>query len=126
MYHVHSFTSQEDTANYSKEAKDKQREGRQCEHPACQVKAKDGAVLSKCAGCRVTLYCCKDHAMQHLPEHESFCKELTQICDCPGCEERGEVKCRQCKVALYCSARHRTKHLSAHESLCEELRALRR
>jgi hypothetical protein len=124
LYHP-SFTSQEYIAKVTKDAKDRLREVRQCEHPACQVKAKDGAVLSKCAGCRVTLYCCKDHAVQHLPEHESFCEELTQVCDCTGCEERGVVKCRQCKVAMYCSKRHRSKHASAHESLCEELCALR-
>ncbi len=125
MYHP-SFTSQEHIAEFTKKAKAAQREVRQCEHPACQVKAKDGATLLKCAGCRVTLYCCKDHAVQHLPEHESFCEELTQICDYPGCEERGEVKCRQCKVSMYCSKKHRSKHSSAHESLCEELSALRR
>ena len=126
MCHAHSLTSQEVVDGIIKKAKDCQREIRQCEHPACQVKAKDGAVLSKCAGCRVTLYCCKDHAVQHLPEHESFCRELMQVCDCPGCEERGEVKCRQCKVALYCSTRHRSKHLAAHESVCEELRCARK
>jgi hypothetical protein len=108
-----------------KTAKDYQRENRQCEHPACQVKAIDGATLHKCAGCRVALYCCKDHAVQHLPEHESFCEELTQVCDWPGCEERALVKCRQCKVAMYCNQRHRAKHESAHDSLCEELRSYR-
>ena len=119
------FTTQEQIAEIIKNAKDGQREARQCEYPACGVKAKDGAILHKCAGCRVALYCCKDHAVQHLSEHESFCEELTLVCDYPGCEERGEVKCRQCKVAMYCSKRHRSKHASAHESLCEELCALR-
>jgi hypothetical protein len=64
-----------------------------------------------------------------LPEHESFCEELTRLCDCPGCEECAEVKikCRGCKTATYCSKRYRDKHSSAHESsgVCEELRALR-
>jgi hypothetical protein len=108
-------------------AKERQREIRKCELPACGVKAIDGATLSKCAGCRVALYCCKGHAVQHVPEHESFCEELTRLCDYPECEERASVRvtCRQCKVAMYCSKRHRLKHTSVHESLCDELCALK-
>ena len=121
---------QEKEANFAKEAKARQREVRLCEYTPCQVKAKDGATLLKCAGCRSALYCCKDHAVLHRPEHESLCEELTRLCDCPGCEERAEVNitCRRCKVATYCSKRHREKNSSAHESsgVCEELRALRK
>ena len=118
-------------ADFGKGAKARQREVRQCEYPACQVKAKDGATLLKCAECRSALYCCKDHAVLHRPEHESLCRELTRLCDYPGCEERAEedhVTCRRCKVASYCSKTHREKHSSAHESsgVCEELRALRK
>ena len=122
------LTTQKQVANTIKDAKGLQREVRQCELPACGVKAKDGAVLSKCAGCRVALYCCKDHAVRHRPEHESLCDELTRICDYPRCKERADVDitCRQCKVAAYCSKRHRSKHTSAHhEGLCEELSFLR-
>ena len=123
------FTTQEQIAEIIKSAKAKQREVRQCDYPACGVKAKDGVILHKCAGCRVALYCCKDHAVQHRPEHESFCEELYRICDYPRCKERADVDitCRRCKVATYCSKSHRTKHASAHESsgVCEELRALR-
>ena len=125
-----SLTTQDKAAHAIKVAKDTQREVRQCEYPACAVKAKDGAVLLKCPGCRVALYCCTTHAMQHMPEHKSFCKELTRICDYPKCKERADVDitCRRCKVATYCSKKHRTKHSSAHEgqSRCEELRALRK
>ena len=106
------------------------KDARQCEYPACDVKAKDGATLLKCDGCKVALYCCKAHAVLHMPEHESLCEELTRICDYPKCKERADVDitCRRCKVATYCSKRHRTKHSSAHESscVCEELRALRK
>jgi hypothetical protein len=119
------LTTQESTAKFKEKAKDHQRDVRHCEYPACQVKAKDGATLHKCAGCRVTLYCSKDHAVQHYPEHESFCLELTRVCDYPGCEERSEVKCRQCKVATYCGKRHRSMHSSAHESVCAELCAIK-
>ena len=117
-------------ADFAKTVKDRQREVRQCEYPACQVKAKDGATLIKCAGCRSALYCCKDHAVLHRPEHESFCNELTRVCDYPGCEEQAytSVMCPRCKVASYCSKKHREKHSSAHESsgVCEELRAMRK
>jgi hypothetical protein len=93
----------------------------------CAAKAKDGTVLHKCPGCRVALYCSKAHAVLHMPEHETFCVELTRICDLPGCAEKAyaHVTCRQCKVASYCSKSHRSAHVSAHESRCEELRALR-
>ena len=67
------------------------------------------------------MYCCKDHAMLHRLEHESFCDELTRLCDYPGCKRRALVKCGRCKAATYCGERHRSKHSSAHEGLCEEL-----
>jgi hypothetical protein len=91
------------------------------------VKAKDGAVLHKCAGCRVVLYCSKAHAVLHMPEHESLCAELTRICDLPGCEERAyaHVTCRRCKVASYCSKSHRSAHVSTHEGRCDGLCAFR-
>jgi hypothetical protein len=121
------YYSQERAAKFANLAKDYQRDVRQCEYPACGAKAKDGAVLHKCAGCRVALYCSKAHAVLHMPEHESFCVELTRVCSLPGCEERAyaRVTCGQCKVATYCSKRHRTAHASAHEALCEELRSYR-
>jgi hypothetical protein len=119
----HSLNFQESTANMIEYAKDYRREVRQCEYPACGAKAKDGAVLHKCAGCRVAVYCSKAHAVLHMPEHECFCVELTRVCSLPGCEERAyaRVICRQCKAATYCSKGHRTAHASAHEALCEEL-----
>ena len=125
--YTHSLSTQESVAHAINYAKDFQREVRQCEYPACAIKAKDGAVLLKCPGCRVALYCCMTHAMQHMPEHKSFCKELTRICDWPGCKERADVDitCRRCKVATYCSKRHREKHMEKHESRCEELRSYR-
>jgi hypothetical protein len=111
-------------AEAGKGAKNRQREVRQCEYTACQVKAKDGAVLHKCPGCRVALYCSKAHAVLHVPEHESFCEELTRIFDYPKCKERADVDitCRRCKVATYCSKRHMTKHSLAHQSRCDMLR----
>ena len=112
-------------AKISSKAKDYQRDVRQCEYPACEVKAKK-ATLHKCAGCRVALYCGKDHASRHLPDHLSFCRELTRLCDYPECEKRAQIKCGRCKVATYCGERHMSKHSSAHESVCEELRALRK
>ena len=115
------FTSQKKDADSGREAKERQREVRQCEYPACEVKAKDGATLHKCPGCRVALYCDKSHAILHMLEHESFCDELTRLCDYPGCKRRALVKCGRCKAATYCGERHRSKHSSAHEGLCEEL-----
>ncbi len=105
---------------FAKGAKDRQRAVRQCEYPACGVKAKD-ATLHKCAGCRVALYCSREHAALHRSEHESFCDELTRTCSYPKCEYQAEVRCRKCKVAMYCDARHRSKHWAAHESVCQEL-----
>ena len=119
------FTFQKSTADFSKEAKDRQRAVRQCEYPACGVNAKD-KTLYKCPGCRVSLYCSKDHASMHMSEHESFCDELTRACDYPACERRALVSCRTCKVAMYCGERHRSKHCAAHESVCEELRCARK
>ena len=107
-------------------AKTAQRDVRICEYPACEVKAKDKIPLLKCPRCRVTLYCGKDHASQHLPDHLSFCRELTRLCDYPECQKRAQIKCGRCKVATYCGERHMSKHSSAHESVCEELRALRK
>ena len=121
-----SLTTQEFTAEISKHAKDFQRAVRQCENPLCEVTAKDNIPLHKCPRCRVTLYCCKDHAAQHLPAHLRFCRELTRRCDFPECTKRAQIKCGRCKVATYCGARHMSKHSSAHESVCEELRACRR
>ena len=116
-----TLTTQETVARVIKAAKDSQRRVRQCEYPACEVKAKDGATLHKCPGCRVALYCDKSHAILHMLEHESFCDELTRLCDYPGCKRRALVKCGRCKAATYCGERHRSKHSSAHEGLCEEL-----
>ena len=126
IYHSQYYLQRE-AAGIIKEAKAAQRDVRQCEYPPCQAKAKDGVVLHKCAGCRVALYCSKAHAVLHMPEHESFCVELTRVCDLPGCDERAYARamCRQCKAAMYCSKGHRTAHVSAHESLCEELRSYR-
>ena len=118
------LNTQELAAEISKLAKDYQRDVRQCEYPACEVKAKD-ATLHKCAGCRVALYCCKGHAILHRLEHERFCDELTRTCDYPACKKRAHIKCRRCKVATYCGERYMSKHSSAHESVCEELRACR-
>jgi hypothetical protein len=103
-----------------------QKDARRCDLPACQASAADlklGSRFAKCPGCRVAIYCCKAHAVQHMAEHESLCRELTRICDQSGCKKRADVdvRCRQCKVATYCSKRHRDKHASAHESRCEEL-----
>ncbi len=119
------YHPQERSAGVLNQLKNIERESRQCEYPACGAKAKDGAVLHKCAGCRVALYCSKAHAVLHMPEHESFCVELTRVCDLPGCEERAyaRVTCRQCKVATYCSKGHRDKHSTAHEGRCEERRS---
>jgi hypothetical protein len=110
-----------------KKAKIMERMARQCEYTKCGAKTQDGATLHKCAGCRIVLYCCKDHAVRHMPEHESLCKELQRTCDYPTCKDRADthVKCRLCKMAMYCSKRHRSKHESAHEGRCEELRSLR-
>jgi hypothetical protein len=118
------YHPQERSAGVLNQLKNIERESRQCEYPACGAKAKDGAVLHKCVGCRVALYCSKAHAVLRMPEHESFCVELTRVCSLPGCEERAyaRVTCRQCKVATYCSKGHRDKHSTAHESLCQELR----
>ena len=114
--------TQEAVAGVIKEAKDRQRQVRQCEYPACEVKATDGATLHKCPGCRVALYCDKSHAILHMLEHESFCIELTRTCDYPGCEERAEITCSECGVAMYCyGKKHMRKHRAAHESVCEEL-----
>jgi hypothetical protein len=123
----YQYNHQENTASNIKLLKDQQRDVRQCEYPACGAKAKDGAVLHKCAGCRVALYCSKAHAVLHMPEHASFCAELTRVCDLPGCKERAyaRVACLRCKAATYCSKKHRDKHSTAHESLCEELRGNR-
>jgi hypothetical protein len=79
--------------------------------------------LKKCPRCRVALYCCKDHAVQHLDEHESLCKELTRVCDHPKCRKRADVKCRLCYVAAYCCKEHRAAHSEAHEGVCKELRS---
>ena len=114
------FTFQKAIVDFAKGAKNRQRAVRQCEYPACGVNAKD-KTLHKCAGCRVSLYCGKDHAALHRPEHESFCDELTRACDHPSCERRAFVRCRKCKVAMYCGERHRSRHWAAHESVCEEL-----
>ena len=124
------YTTQEKAADFGKKAKTRQREARRCDYPACQVSAADlklGERFKKCPDCRAAIYCCKDHAMRHTPEHESLCKELTRICDYPRCKERAniDIMCRQCKVATYCSRKHRTKHSSAHESRCDELRLCR-
>ena len=115
-----------------KRAKANQRAVRRCYLPACQASAAELNLegLKKCPGCRVALYCCKDHAVRHMAEHESLCEELTRVCDCPKCEKRADVDvtCRRCKVATYCSKRHRSKHSSAHDSsgVCEELHTLRK
>ncbi len=95
------FTFQNSTADFSKQAKDKQRAVRQCEYSACGVNAKD-KILHKCAGCRVALYCGKHHAALHRPEHESFCDELTRACDYPACERRAFVSCHgiRCKAVM--------------------------
>ena len=120
-------TSQEKMANFSNNiAKTRQREARRCDYPACQASAADlkvGERFKKCPGCRVAIYCCRNHAMRHMPEHESLCKELTRICDYPSCKEGADIDimCRQCKVATYCSRKHRSKHSAAHESRCDEL-----
>ena len=115
-----------------KRAKTRQRDVRRCYLPACQASAAELKLderFKKCPGCRVAIYCCKDHAVQHYPEHESLRDELTRFCDYPKCKERADVDitCRRCKVATYCSKKHRSKHSSAHESsgVCEELCALR-
>ena len=116
------LTTQEQVAEFIKDAKARQRHVRQCEYPACEVKAKDGATLHKCPGCRVALYCDKSHAILHMLEHESFCVELTRTCDYPGCEDRAEVTCSECGVAAYCyGKKHMRRHRAAHESVCEEL-----
>ena len=124
------FQEQKFDADFANGVKDRHRAVRQCEYPACQVKAKDGATLIKCAGCRSALYCCKDHAVLHRPDHESLCNELTRLCNYPGCEEQAFINavCARCKVATYCSKNHREKHSSAHESsgVCEELRVMRK
>jgi hypothetical protein len=124
------LTSQVLFADFSKDAKEIQKNARRCDLPACQASAADlklGSRFAKCPGCRVAIYCCKDHAVQHMAEHESLCEELTRICDYPKCKKRADidVRCRQCKVATYCNKKHRSKHSSAHESRCEELRSYR-
>ena len=119
-----ALTTQNNLAKKINLAKTLQRNVRICEYPACEVKAKDKTLL-KCPRCRVTLYCCKDHASQHLPDHLKFCRELTRRCDYPECKKRAQIKCGRCKVATYCGERHMSKHSSAHESVCEELRACR-
>ena len=117
-----TLTTQETFAGFIKEAKGLQRQVRQCEYPACEVKAKDGATLHKCPGCRVALYCDKSHAILHMLEHESFCVELTRTCGYPGCEERAVITCSECGVAAYCyGKKHMRRHRAAHESVCEEL-----
>ena len=117
---LRSLNKQEKNAEAIKDAKTFQRAVRQCEHPACGVKAKD-ATLHKCPGCRVALYCGKQHAMLHMLDHEDFCDELTRTCNFPECERRALISCRQCKIAMYCNEMHRSKHRAAHESVCEEL-----
>ena len=125
VMHAH-YTTQKQDADFAKVALSRQKEARRCDYPVCQASAVDlklGERFKKCPGCRVAMYCCKDHAVRHYPEHESLCEELTRICDYPRCKERADVDitCRQCKVATYCSKRHRSKHSSAHEGRCEEL-----
>ena len=120
---VQSF--QKSAADIVKNAKNFQRAVRHCEYPACGVNAKD-KTLHKCAGCRVALYCGKDHAAMHMLEHESFCDELTRACDYPACERRAFDICRRCKVSMYCGEKHMSKHRAAHESVCEELRCARK
>ena len=122
--------SQEKMAGDAQVTKTSQRDARRCDYHACQASAADmkvGERFKKCPGCRVAIYCCNNHAMRHMPEHESLCKELTRICDYPSCKERADIDitCRQCKVVTYCSKKHRSKHSSAHESRCEELCLLR-
>ena len=123
------LTLQGIVAEFSIGAKERQKNARRCDLPACQASAADlkRSRFAKCPGCRVAIYCCKDHAVRHMAEHESLCEELTQICDYPKCTKRADidVRCRQCKVATYCSKKHRSKHSSAHESRCEELRSYR-
>ena len=114
------------TAYLIESATASQKDAIRCDLPACQASATDlkiGIRVAKCPRCRVALYCCKAHAVQHMAEHESLCKELTRICDYPTCKKRADVdvRCRQCNVATYCSKRHREKHASAHESRCAEL-----
>ncbi len=127
--HAH-YTAQKKSVEFAKGALSRQKDARRCDLPACQASAADLKLderFKKCPGCRVAIYCCKDHAMQHLDEHESLCDELTRVCDYPKCKKRADIdiKCRRCKVATYCSKRHRSKHSSAHESRCEELCSLR-
>jgi hypothetical protein len=119
-------TSQNKAADFAKITKVKQKGARRCDYPPCQASAADlklGSRFAKCPGCRVAIYCCKAHAVEHLSEHEDLCEELTRICDYPKCGESADIDvwCRQCKVAMYCGKRHRSKHASAHESRCEEL-----
>jgi hypothetical protein len=121
-----SSTPQKSVADSIKIVKATQKNARRCDLPACHASAADlklGSRFAKCPRCRVAIYCCKAHAVQHLAEHESLCEELTRICDHPKCKKPADIdiRCRQCKVATYCSKRHREKHSSAHESRCEEL-----
>jgi hypothetical protein len=126
MRATHHATTQKHNDIFCRENLCQQKEARRCDLPTCQASAadlKDNEVFKKCGHCRVAIYCCKAHAIDHLPEHEKLCEELTRTCDYPGCEyiAANNTRCRQCKVAMYCSKRHRERHKSAHEGRCKEL-----
>ena len=115
------LTTQENAASFCKRAKERQRDVRRCDYPACNASAADLNIerLSKCPRCRVGLYCGRDHAVQHLALHRSLCLELYRVCDHPGCERPADIKCELCNVATFCSERH----VSKHKRACRELRA---
>ena len=101
--HAH-YTAQKKSVEFAKGALSRQKDARRCDLPACQASAADLKLderFKKCPGCRVAIYCCKDHAVQHLSEHESLCEELTRVCDYTKCTKRADIdiKCRRCKVA---------------------------
>ncbi|CAM9650152.1 unnamed protein product, partial [Choristocarpus tenellus] len=42
----------------------------------CAKCLEEGRSLLKCTGCRMVLYCCKEHQVVHWPEHKGYCKEM--------------------------------------------------
>jgi hypothetical protein len=55
---------------------------RHCAQPGCSVSG-EGLYNSpkKCARCRAVYYCCKDHQVEHWPEHRGTCVRCASI-DC--------------------------------------------
>jgi hypothetical protein len=47
---------------------------RTCALEACAAREVHAAQFKKCAGCQATVYCCKQHQVDHWPAHKAACK----------------------------------------------------